>query len=111
MAEPPHRSHGDEQVPAWLQKARAEPPRPDPFADLSEREKRLMEFPDHNPTELSASSAPPRSRPTGLISRLRRIPRGLLAIFRDPDFSPIDPRPLEKPQVIDRSGLGPPPSY
>jgi hypothetical protein len=93
MTEPQHHSPEDRQAPAWPQEARGEPPRADPFAGLTERDKRLMEF--YDPTEVSASNAPPRSRPAGLFRRLGNISRGLLAIFRDPEFSPIEPRPRE----------------
>jgi hypothetical protein len=105
MTESQHRSPEDRQVHAWLQKALAEAPRADSFADLSEANRRRMDVSDYAPTEISASSATPRSRPAGLVGRLCRIPSGLLAIFRDPDFSPIEPRPLEKPQVMDRSHM------
>jgi hypothetical protein len=88
---------------AWLDELFAEPHRADPFADLTEADSRLMEFSDHDSIEISASTAMPRSGPAGLISRVRRIPRGLLATFRDPDFSPIEARPLVKPQVMDYS--------
>jgi peptide/nickel transport system substrate-binding protein len=74
-------------------------------SDLTGKDGRLMDVSDHDPTEIGASSATPRSRSAGLVSRVRRIPRGLLAIFRDPDFSPIEPRPLERPQVKDYSSM------
>jgi hypothetical protein len=36
------------------------------------------------------------THPAGLIRRLRRAARGLLALIRDPDFSAIEERPLEQ---------------